>query len=696
MASQDIEIRIKTALENQETAKSFQEIQRSMKELKGLALEVGDSNSEAFKRVTSAIGEAKDKIGDLNAVIKSQSGEPIENLSNSFRGLKDAIFSMDFKMVQTQFGLITSSIGQLKSQFLGVEVFANFNEKLDKGAKGFSLLSAGAKDFGKALIATGIGGFVVIIGLAITAFDSLKNAGGGLGAAMAALGILIEGVKDGLMGLLQAMGLVAQKENDTSKQYIQNKEKEIDAINRRKDAAITAIDEEIAIARARGEETKDIEKKKNEEIIKQNRDLITNLNLLGAKNIGTINELEKKKLDWKEKYNQEEIQSEIDKLKTIDIENNNQIIKLEGENRRAALNNEILDITYKKNLEDRNKAHNEKLSRQAEEKRKKDEELIKSDAILKYNQQLEDEKRFDNLLEVQTNFKKSEAQIDADWADISSKNKSLTYDQILQKLTEQYKKEEDLFKDKEQKKNDALKASVDFGFQVLGEDYQAKIDYLDTHYAEMGMSDYEYYLKRVELEDKITEKGKEENEKRKKDNADALNAALDGASSLVNALSGLEQVNTDNKLKGLKKGSDEELKVQKASFQRQKALSLVMAAIDGAKAITAILSVPDFTFGVASAIRIAAAIATTAIQIGSIASKQFDGSGGGGAPPPAPTPPMNALGPVSAPSTIGLGQMKIETQKPKSEFQRVYVVESDIRNVTNKVEVIENRSILGS
>lgn len=211
--------------------------------------------------------------------------------------------------------------------------------------------------------------------------------------------------------------------------------------------------------------------------------------------------------------------------------------------------------------------------------------------------------------------------------------------------------------------------------------------------------------KQIEIDAKIVDndkiskdKLKKQDEERKAQVFEVIQATLDGFSQLFSAIASLDQVQTENKLKGVKKGSEEEKKILQASFERQKRLSIVTTLINGASAVVAALSTPDPTFGILSGIRIAFAVTTTAIQIAAIQSKQFSGGGdsggggGGGGSITAPPPPLS----TAAPSTIGLGQGSIAPQKESSQFQRVYVVESDIRNTTNRVEVIENRSVLGS
>ncbi len=79
--------------------------------------------------------------------------------------------------------------------------------------------------------------------------------------------------------------------------------------------------------------------------------------------------------------------------------------------------------------------------------------------------------------------------------------------------------------------------------------------------------------------------------------------------------------------KELEKLDKEKAKLEKETFERNKRFAIAQAAINGALSITAITTVPDFTLGIASALRIAAVVAQTAAQIAVIASQQF-GLGG--------------------------------------------------------------------
>lgn len=147
-----------------------------------------------------------------------------------------------------------------------------------------------------------------------------------------------------------------------------------------------------------------------------------------------------------------------------------------------------------------------------------------------------------------------------------------------------------------------------------------------------------------------------------------------------------------------KKLQEQERVLAKEAFEQGKRLSIVQTIIAGAQAVVAALAGAknDPTGGVLTAIQVAAVIATTAIQLATIKAQQFNpgpggGGGGEGSLGGMPAPPS-----VPIPSTMGLGEAAIRPEKQQANWQKVYVVESDIRNVTGRVEVIENRSVLGS
>ena len=73
--------------------------------------------------------------------------------------------------------------------------------------------------------------------------------------------------------------------------------------------------------------------------------------------------------------------------------------------------------------------------------------------------------------------------------------------------------------------------------------------------------------------------------------------------------------------------ADQREQIEREAFERNQRFALAQAAINGALAVTAILTVPDFTFGIASAIQIASALALTATQIAAIGAQTFHTGG---------------------------------------------------------------------
>ena len=121
--------------------------------------------------------------------------------------------------------------------------------------------------------------------------------------------------------------------------------------------------------------------------------------------------------------------------------------------------------------------------------------------------------------------------------------------------------------------------------------------------------------------------------------------ALNTSSQLLSAIQANQDVRTENELNAIDRQFEARLEaaegnaelteriqeeqaaareaIERESFERNKKFALAQAAINGALAVTAILTVPDFTLGILSAARIAAAVALTAIQLSTIAAQEF-------------------------------------------------------------------------
>jgi hypothetical protein len=228
---------------------------------------------------------------------------------------------------------------------------------------------------------------------------------------------------------------------------------------------------------------------------------------------------------------------------------------------------------------------------------------------------------------------------------------------------------------------------------------------LDAHYQEKGMTDNQYFMARKKLEEDITAKNKEEAEKRKENELAETQGKLDIAQSYVNAIGSLTDLVTTIRVAGAGKDTAAQEKAARDQFNIMKGVQIASTIISGINgvmnALSAVSTIPEpfgFALKVANAVSVGVAAAA---NVAKIAATQFQprggGGGGGGGQTPSSAPAPSSQAPsISAGSTMGLGEMKILPQKQETNWQKVYVVESDIRNTTNRVEVIETRSVLGS
>lgn len=123
---------------------------------------------------------------------------------------------------------------------------------------------------------------------------------------------------------------------------------------------------------------------------------------------------------------------------------------------------------------------------------------------------------------------------------------------------------------------------------------------------------------------------KDQRDQDRAQNIEVINESFELANQLGNSLMALSEQRTQRILADESLSAAEKTRLAKEQFENQKKLQFALAVIDGAKAITAILSVPDFTLGVASAIRIAAAAASTGFALATISASKFTPPSSGG------------------------------------------------------------------
>lgn len=207
---------------------SIANIKKSIKELRSQALAVGEGGA-GFKKLTQEANELQDKLDDLKDSSKSLQGTGIEKLKSSFGLLTESFKNADF--------------GKAKTAFNGL---------------------------GSAMKAIPI--FLIIEGIQylVENFEKLSQGSGFLAKALQFVGDVITKVTEGITWLLDKLGLVNAELDKQAENLAKNAEKGKAAIDKQN----TAYDQQIAILKANGKSTIELEVAKQDAIIATNKALV--------------------------------------------------------------------------------------------------------------------------------------------------------------------------------------------------------------------------------------------------------------------------------------------------------------------------------------------------------------------------------------------------------------------------------------
>jgi hypothetical protein len=196
----DIVLRVKS--ETDQATGQFKNLKqelRSIEQQLNKMAEAGEDGSEAFRKLQRRAGEVKDQIGDTKAAIGALSSDTfkLDAFSQAAQGIAGgfaaaqgamALFGSENKAVEEAIQKTQGAMALLQ----GVTAITNILQK----ESAFSLMFLGAaqkenavatnvattatKGFSRALIATGIGAIIVLIGTLVAYWDDLKEAIGGV------------------------------------------------------------------------------------------------------------------------------------------------------------------------------------------------------------------------------------------------------------------------------------------------------------------------------------------------------------------------------------------------------------------------------------------------------------------------------------------------------------------------------------
>lgn len=700
-------------------------IKKELRELKGEIANATDS--EQVAKLSQRAGELKDQLADANEQVNIfASGSKFEQVSNGLGSIKSSIMSLDFAEAGEKAKLLTTALKGINPADFAAQ-FKGFGQVVLQLGSAVGVAMKQFIAFGISLLANPIFLLVAVITAIVVAILLLLNKMGILKKVidflMKPIYDLIQGFKD----LTDWLGITSFAAEENAEKMLAANEQIMESSKARQETLVGNFDYEIRMAKIYGQETLDLEIAKSKAIGTEAKKRLS-----GAQ----------KALDDQLKLGENADQKTIKKLKDQIKEENNTIL-----NQRRERNAIIAEDRVKKEEEqqkelDKQKQHNEKIAKANADAAKKAADAAKKFAEDRINAQrtIADLEialiQNDNEREIATINEKYVRQMQ----DLQ-KNEALTAAEKTrlaelynQQLAVDLKKQEqtviDAEKAKQQKVNDLIKANQEaqqqaeedfyeqYRVQVMNEQ-QKEEDAVNKKYFNLiaDAEKYHYDTKILEeqqaeeikkIKDKYREAEvkaeKDKNAKIREENFKTAKEALDTAQASLDGIQALSDINFNAKMSKLKKGSKEEEAYAKKQFQINKALQLSTAVINGAQSILAITSVPDFTLGVATAIRIASQVAITAGTIAKIASTQFSpnggGSGGGSAPSiPIPssssttsaTPAFNLFGGGNDMNNVGGTQ----TQNQQTEITvNAVVSETELTKTQNKIAKINQNATL--
>ena len=633
---------------------SIKELKEAIKAAKDEQVKAATTFGESSKEyvdATKKLSGLKDKVDDLNDSTKSLKGTGVEQLTQGFAQMKEGIMNLDFEKVKVGITAMKAGIGQ----------FATAAKTALQGVKG-------------ALIATGIGALVVILGTIIAYWDDIKGAIDGVSSEQKKLNeeskknVEIEKEK---LNSLNSQDNLLKLQGKSEKEILQLKIKQLDATYAAAEAQLNST--------IRTQQAQEKASQRNKEILSGMLDfvnipltlLLNGVDLVGkalGQNFGLAEKFKKSVSDLvlgDDKELADKNKKELDaQVKTLS----------ELKNQRAGYNLAINKIDSDAAKE--RKAEADK--RAADEKARKDAQLADD---LKYLQQIEDAKinaikdEYERAsIKAALDKQKRDAEIENSKASEAIKQQALLASEqtfqdemakIYQSKIDKQKAADEKFEAEKKAKKEAelneevLKAELKV-LQTEGE-LQAELDLLTAKKnlaveqaagkeSEIALIEEQY---RIDKENKV----KEYAEREKQIEHDKAVATLDIAKASNDSMQSLSDLYFTVKRANLKKGSKEDLEQAKKQFNINKALAITSATISGIQGVVNALSaqsaIPE-PYGtilkVANAVSVGIA---TAANVAKIASSKFDESGssaggGGSAVTSIPTPAPPTINTPSA------------------------------------------------
>ena len=717
---------------------TFREMTKLMKEYQTVAAQTG-SQSPVGDRAIKAAAQLKDTLTDLETRTKLLSSDyialdtavaGIQTGTAAFQGFQSVVALTGVEseaLVQTMVKLqaaqgLVNSVNQIalalnKDAILGIQVRTAL-EKVYTFA--VAQTTAMTNAFNGALGRT-------VIGQKLVAGSSLLAAGAmkvlnfvmslnpvllivtGIGLLVGALAYFLSGT-DEATAANERLNASIDKQNDAFDRNTENLKK--NATNRRRLLVANGADEE--------ELHKDTLKRLKEEENNRQKQVKQ-----------TEKQLERRRKVLKMAYEEEdeELIKSIKKQINADRKKYNQLVANRKEYDIAVKeeNKRYNDLTEKDEKEeaDKQKARQEKYAadrksildkiRQQEQEyhdsflSDQDREIIAVQR--KYDQLVKEAKKYKlNTTELENSRLNDINEINTKYEDQRLKNEEETEKERLAKIAEREQKNLELLKAYQQLVLDEYaKQLVDFEYTQAEQSKK-----LSEALANNVITEQQFMDAQLELEKQYAEKEKEINKQKEQDiteakiaefekRTEAMNNYLNASLDSLNSISDLNNLVSEIAIQQAEGDAEKQEKLRKQAFNRDKALQLGVATVQGIQAVQ-----NAFTTGLKSPItavnpaypyiQAALAGAVSAANIAKIAASKYGGGGSVSAGGAAPSTAGASTGAGASTFTANTNAQQTETagliggQGQQGGVTQVVVVESDITNVQNKVSAQQSLS----
>lgn len=185
-------------------------------QLKGFKDEMAnlEEGSDAFLEIANKAGEVKHQIDEINESIKGASadfGDMIGNTTNVAAGITGAFQAAQGAM--QAFGVESEIVTQSIAKLQGLMAMTQGLAAIDDGIKSFGKMTTAIKTstsglgkFKTALIGTGLGALVVVLGSIVANWDEFSKSIGISEQAMTKFGDIMKGVLNSALGMIGGVG----------------------------------------------------------------------------------------------------------------------------------------------------------------------------------------------------------------------------------------------------------------------------------------------------------------------------------------------------------------------------------------------------------------------------------------------------------------------------------------------------------